>query len=536
MHARKETEDPSSVSSPAPHETLRGTVSRFFKLNPTLTEPERVGAYRLAERVAPAHFEEFAELTEQLIDTYLDSPPKHQERRILKEYLDCIDQSSRLLAARGELNRELGTVDRESHSMALVSPKLFSALDWCKVLTAARIPKPMVLAVDACRRRNQLVETVIEHMFVILQGIDFEQAMRWQLEYLERHRGKLDPDLARDLLNAWLQAEAVPAEALEWAQIWSVDTNLCRQWPAVVQKADRLLREHALRSWDRTHAARTGSLAHLHLLIQNHLHDEDRLLRWFEAVILDMSEDVRFFVSLNQDAERGPAATAAEPEPWRPAALVREIKSIEAVFTPILILSDLFLMLPDGAYRFALVFFGLIGRGREEWDEKLRRRAERAVRRSFVRALKEGRSPVEIISRLTFGDRILHNKLAGELDWITKHFDSINQREKVVKELAVIYASYREQGLLAAEIARRYRNLMRLLHEDNLRRLLSPEQYAEIEKLNILRDLAAIAGDARRFLSRRRALETPLEDMIATALDFGQALRRRRLNAVRRTL
>ena len=161
---------------------------------------------------------------------------------------------------------------------------------------------------------------------------------------------------------------------------------------------------------------------------------------------------------------------------------------------------------------------------------------EKAVRLAFLRALKEDQTPEQLIRKLSFGDRDVQRRLMGELDWISKRFDSVKQRDKVVRRLAVYYASYREAPLLAAEVARRYRDLMRVLHEDNLRRVLNPEQFEEVNRLILLRELAALVSDARRFLARRRALKTTVEEMLASEIEFVQSVCRRRLNLVRQLL
>jgi len=236
-----------------------------------------------------------------------------------------------------------------------------------------------------------------------------------------------------------------------------------------------------------------------------------------------MSESVLFFVSMSQNA-------AADTPAWHRAAVLREVYTISAMLTPVLLLADLLLDTPDGAYRFALAFFGLLGSGRERWEKHLLRMAERAVRRNFLRGLRQDIPPLETIRRLGFGDKALVQRLAGELDWITKRFDSYRQREKVVAQLAVYYASYREGPLLAVEIGRRYRNLMRVVHEDNLRRILTSEQFAEVDQLSVL------SADARRFLSRRRALNTSLEEMLAAEMDFVHSVRRRRLHLIHKLL
>ena len=98
------------------------------------------------------------------------------------------------------------------------------------------------------------------------------------------------------------------------------------------------------------------------------------------------------------------------------------------------------------------------------------------------------------------------------------------------------YASYRESELLADEVARRYRNLMRLMHEDHLRRVLTEEHAKDVLAKGILRDPSSVASDARRFLTRRRALESTLEELVAAEMEFVQSIRTRRLGLIHRLL
>ena len=508
-----------------PYQLLRDKVDGFFSLNPDLTESDKCAVYDIAAKVDPDHFPEFADLAEKLIHRYLVSAAKEAERQILSEYFDYIDRSARLLAEKGEVSAEVPLLPSASQSVNLVNRRLFPSLDWCKILNHSALPKTVVLAVDACKRRNQLLASVTEYMLVILQQIDSEQAMRWELDYLERHRGELDPDLVRDVLNAWLRAEKLPRAALDWAKQWSGDENLLRQWPTVVHNANRLLRNHTLRHWNFKRENKNGRLEHLRLLLERQRLDDRKLLRWLESALITMGESVHFFTTMNQE-KSDQTDTSTD---WRGPAMLREIKVIEALFTPILLLGDLILDVPDGAYRFALAFFGLVGSGHELWEKQLQDHAEKVVRRAFLRNMKLQIPIVGLIEKLTFGDQQMYLKLTGELDWITKSFDSISQREKVVKHLAIYYGSFRESQLLAKEISKRYRDLMRVLHEDNLRRVLPAMEYEKVAQLNILLDLASVAADARRFLTRRRVLNTTLEDMVAVELDFARSIRQRQL-------
>ncbi len=515
---------------------LRSRLQRLRLLNPDLSETELNEIYRLAGEAGGKHVAQVCHLTEELIERYLESPQKTMAAMVLEEFFDYIQASARLLVAEGEIRQpNPPETDREEEppSMALVLRTGFSSLDSCRVLNRARVPRELVKAVDACRRRNELVGSVIEYSLKTAQLMDLEAAGQWQLDYLRRHRKELDPDIVRDFLNAWLGRESSRPEMLAWAEEWSADEDLLEQWPEVIRKADRLLFLHALKAWQRSFPARNSSLAHLSLLIRRKKLGDDPVLTWLNAALIDIGESVRTFMGL--DRTRTGQNENGEKQ-WRSAAMLKEITRIESLFTPLMLAANLILSVPNGAYRFAVAFFGLVGKGREEWEQRLLQLAETAVRRMFLRGLKERRKPIEIIRKLTFGDETALARLRGELDWTTESFDSLEQREKVTRHLAFFYASYREPKLLAAEVAQRYRNLMRLMHEDNLRRVLLPEHFEILREADIIRDLSAVAGDARRFLGRRRALETDLEEMVAAEMDFVRGIRRLRLRIVHQLL
>ncbi|MBN2450290.1 MAG: hypothetical protein JXR77_07865 [Lentisphaeria bacterium] len=508
---------------------LRQKLDGFFLLNPDFPSGEIEEMYRLADVAGSERFHEVGALADRLIRAFVTSPQKRIAAATLEEYFQHLDQSARLLVAKGELGREPGGSGSSAHSVALVPSELYTPLEWCRVLNSAQVPHGLIKAVEACRRRNELVNTVLEYLFNIMLRLDTDKAVAWQLGFLEGNRGSLDPDVVRDLINAWLGREDVPRELLGWAEAWSADDNLMQQWPQVVRRADRLLCRHALRCWQGATNARNSALAHLQLLIRNRRTDDEALLRWLKSALVDIGECILRFVSLSRSAETD-AATARDE--WRSGAIVREIARLESLFTPVNLTADLILGVPDGANLFAVAFFGLVGKGKELWEAKLAEFAEEAVRRAFLTALRDGTSPEAIVRRLTFGDMQAYEKAMAALDIVTMNFDSIKQREKVVRHLAVYYASYHAGRLLGEEVSRRYRNLMRLMHEDHLRRVLTPEHFEDVMGRTILRELAVVAADARRFLTRRRALESSLEELIAAEMEFIQSIRVRRLRLI----
>ncbi len=507
---------------------LQRRLEKLLLLNPDLGVAEVQELYGFADEAAADRFGEIAAFTERLVMLYLESAAKQVAEQTLREYLHELGRSARLLAESGAVAREPRQATPEQQSVALVPRELYTPLEWCKVLCAAEMPHDLIKAVEACRRRSELVSTVLEYAFVVMLRLDAEQALHWQVAYLEANRGRLDPDVVRDLANAWLTRPTLSRAALAWAEAWSADQNLLQQWPHVVRRADRLLCQHALDAWIARTPARSAMLVHLQRLVREQETDDRSLLAWLKSALTDIGEAILRFVSLSRQVETADAATPS----WRSGAIVREILRIEGLFTPALLTADRILDVPDGANTFAVAFFGLVGKGRQHWDEKLNRLAEGAVRKAFLEDMRAGIGPAHTIERLTFGDGQAREWAMGELDAATLQFDSVRQREGVVRFLSVFLASYREQELLGGEILRRYRSLMRLMHEDHLRRVLAPDHFAEIMQRSILRDLAAVAAESRRYLARRRALESSLAELVATELEFTQGIRRRRLRLI----
>jgi hypothetical protein len=515
----------------SPSDKLLDLLQGLFQLNPELGDQLAERLYELAPQADAARFDHFASLAEQLLESYLTSPWKKAERRTLGEYFASLERSSRLLAQRGDIGECAPLAASQPHSVALVTPHLYTSLDWYRLIGATEIPPEMIKAVDACTRRNSLLTSVMEPMFRVLHLIDHNQAMHWELQYLEAHRQAVDPDVARDLLRAWLEQPSLSPELLAWPLAWSTDASLARQWPTVIHESDRLLRRHALAAWAQQQNPRHSLLLNLQRWVSHHRHDEHFYSRWLNTALIALGESVAFFANLGR-ADSPEAGTAS----WKSAALMRELNSLTQLVTPILLLADLLLVAPDGATRFAKAFFGFSGPGGDAWQQKIQTQAERVIRRIFLNALRRRTPPAEVIHRFCFHDEELFEQLVGELDLVTKQFDSLAQREIVIRRLAVYYASFRENTLMAKEVTHRYRQLMSMLHEDHLRLVLDPEQFAEFAGANVLRDLSALSADTRRYLSRRRDLSNSLEELLAAEMDFSHSIRQRRHRFIRTLL
>ena len=509
-------------------EELLECLERLGNLNPDLKASESSRLVTLARQADATAFEPASKVVERLMDSYLHSGVKVSGAEIMKEYFYCMEQSAKQLRASGEISAPLLT-ESTTFSTALVPREHTEALDFCKVLNRSEIPKPLVKAADAFRRRNQIVDTVFLHAFRVLWIIDAEATSRWLVDYFEKHDGSLDPDIARDALASALVAKSEPSkEFIQWALKFAADPNLLEYWPMVTRYADRFLCISALREWNaKTPRVRNNHLAQLSLYIRTKRLDEENLLSWCKNSLDEIGSCVQRFMSMER--------THSEPK-WRAMALMTELRRISNFYVPIMIVLDQLLALPDGTSRVAMAFLGLAGETLEAWEMNLEKFAERAVRRTFMLKLKFCETPVDTIRLLTFGDQKAFNTVYSMLDLMTEKFDSIQQREKAVAYLSVFYASYRRPQILGEEIGRRYRNLMRMLHEDFLKNQLDATQYAEIESTGILQELASIAAEARKYLGRRQASENTLEQMMAAKIAFERFIREKRIAVLRTCL
>ncbi len=405
--------------------------------------------------------------------------------------------------------------------MALVPKDYYLNLDWCVLTEKAEIPLLVSNAVDAARRRNYLVDSVLEPLFEAMLALDADLGFQWQLALCNRPEGP-DADVARDLIRVWRTRDELPRPVLEQVLRWSEDEMAFRQWPAVIEESDRLLRAHAMRRL-------IEALPQGHLRVElSHIRHDKRLARWLRRAIDAMGTSIDFFVS--QSEREGDAE-------WQQNALFRELLHLDQLLPPLLLSSDLLLLQPTGSFDFAMAVFGFTSVNEQTWEHALEEQSKLIIRRMFLNDLKANRSPVPTIIRLCFGNEELEGTVLHELDYVTRTFDSVGQREIVIDKLSGVYSSFRKQPLLNTEIGRRYRRMMRVLHEDNLRRLLTSDQVDELNRRNpVLTDLATIASESRRFLTMRRALDRSTSEIIAADMDFTQSIRTLRASYIRRLL
>ena len=511
---------------------LLSILRRFEDLNPDISVAGQREINALARECPPEAFPEVAAAVERLIELYQQTPTARVGEAILKEYFAAIDNSARQLAESGEIT----AVPREevpksfSTAMVLYTTANYGALDHVKILNRAEIPEPLSNAADSFRRRIEVVDTVFGIGFEALWNLDARQFEEWMVNYLERHQGNLSPEVIRDLLRVLAPSKSLSPRMLQWLLAWCADAALLEYWPLVTRFSDRLLGRIALRGWARQAGKpRNVSLAHLKLIVQGERMDDERLLAWLTNTLQNFGEGVERFIQLDR-------TIAPDEEAWVNTALRSELRTLSSTYVPILMLSDHLLSQPDGAAKLAMAFLGIIGKGLNEWEEQINALAQKIIRRAFLFDLREGRTPVETIRKFTFGDQVAFTLICNELELVSQQFGSVAQREVVVRKLAIYYASYRRAPMLGMEVARRYRHLARILHEDFLRQHLTDQEYSEVQAADFLHELSSMASLAKRFLDHRRALEMTVEEMVASEMEFVAETRARRLKYIRKYL
>ncbi len=515
-----------------PQEELRGMLRALEDMNPDIPEERHRHLLNLAAKCGPSFFDEAAAQVAHLLELANMTTAERVGREILGEYYRVIEQSARRLLEAGEISAASSAGQNAGLSTALVlySQQDYSALDRCKILSHADIPEPLVNAADSYRRRIEVVDSVGALGFEVLNTLDGKQFQIWAACYVKDHRGQLPPTVLRDILTVLRLETELQPPLLELLQEWCADGALLDQWPLVTRRADRLLSHIALKQWlAQNPKPRNGALLHLKLILGQSLCDDARLLAWLTNTLQTFGESVERFIAL--DMEETPQEQA-----WWHTALVAELRTMQAMYVPIMVVVDHLLTEPDGTAKVAMAFLGIVGNGLDEWEKRIRRLSENIIRRAFLIDLKAGRTPVETIRKYTFGDQFAFNLICNELDLLSQQFESMAQRDAVVRKLSYYYASYRRGPMLGIEVAKRYRHIARVLHEDFLRTRLSSAEYEAFAASGFIQELYSMCTRAKRFLDHRRALRMTLEEMVASELEFSAEARTRRLAIIRRLI
>ncbi len=509
------------------------------QLNPYAAEPLRPAWLELAGQVPEADFPAVSEFAEELLGRFLAAPWKRSEKELMKDFSECLRNASKQLREAGASTPPTPLAAADSpHSVALALPQSFSALEWFNLLAASEVPARLRQAVDAVVRRNHTTPTVLPAIFEVLFRIDSARTFEWMNRFLEERRGRLDQDVVRDFLHSWRKRDRLPQASVNWVFEWCGNEDLRQQWPAVAEEADAVLRGLLLKQWlPKLRQSRSALLRQFSLLGGKTGGAVDGSVRqWQERAIQELGDAVVAFIGFSRglDAESGGSHSGeGTGGDWSRPAIFRELLRIESLFAPVVLFADLWLALPDGAYAFALALLGFPAPELKLWREDLLRETTGMVHHAIMADIKADRQPLATIKLYSLGDRQLFRYLTTQLDLVSRHFGSLAQRDKVVEQLALHFASLREAQLLPRALTRRYRKLVLTLHEDNLRRLLDREQFEESNDFVVRRDLLAVAAAARRYIQRRRALHTSPEEMVGSRFDFEKTIRQKRLQFAR---
>ncbi len=505
---------------------LMRRLSSLEDLNPDISAAEHDRLMELAGCVGVSFFPDVAAQAEKLMGLYLSCDVKNAGRNVMQEYFSELERSAGLLRESGEIHSLPESIaGKRSFSTALVPFERSDALDFCKIVNRSQVPKPLIKAADAFRRRNEIVNTVFEHVLRVMWTISPEKSDEWAVSLFEKYDGNMDPDVARDVISVALSFNSdVSKDFFDWIIEYASDVNLLEYWPIVTRNADRLLCRQTLRRYFSRNKPKNSTLKWLELMQRSNMMTDEKLLGWVKTALDGIGTSVQQFMSV---------AKSQAGDKWKSLALSREIAHIADLYVPIMLTADQILALPDGTSRLAMAFMGLAGNSLKEWEEALSRFSVRAVTRKIMMDMKNRRPVVDTIRLLTFGDASAFRAAYGELDLATEKFDSMRQRDKVVALLAVYYGSFRRQALLGVEVAGRYRNLMRMIHDDFLGQYLDTFQLGAIHDCGILQEISSIASAARKYLAKRKADENSLEQMIAAKINFERFVREKRLKLMR---
>ncbi len=523
----------------SPHQELAKLFKTLGMFNPDVAELHRERILEIAGQVDVKHWPKFKNLTEELFQHYLKTDWKVSERNILNKYFAQINRVTRAMSevpvsADVDVPPAVQAPPSCRNTAALVPNYQFTAMQWFEAIRKAEVPTILTHAVDATELRSQLTHSVIEVALGALKTISLPLTVQWELQYLKRHRENLDTDIMRDLLRSWQGFPEVPAEALDFAAEWALNSDLEMIRPVITKEADRLLRQRALRHWESSNPSKRLLFQQLRKKLRP-THDETALEQWLDEAINQIGHAIQATLNLS-DLMTTAEQRAAPPALEQTARMLNlTLVNLTELFIPVLILADILLPIPDGPYRLALAVFGITRQDLEHWRQHWEAQAADVVRQILLDDLRRHATPVDTIRAFCLGDRELLRQLTNKLDLISKQFDSVKQREEAINHLASFYASFRETDFINKEIVRRFRNLVRSLHPDRIGR------FAESGPLpgqtqNIIDEIYSLATAARKYLSARRDTRNSVEIMLCTEADFIRSLRRQRLRIIRLTV
>lgn len=468
----------------SPLEEFKSKLEIFHTLNPDILYANSKPLLKLAAEV---EFPDYANFVETIIDEYLNSNFKINERETISSFLYLVENATKQLIESGEITPILDA--KQSTELSLRHN--YDTKTWHQVIVKSEIPKGLDGAIQAIERRKNTDSSILYYLFEIFHCLDLEAALKWEFDFLTK-TDYIDPDIVRDLLHAWLNLDQkLPQNLLELVFDWCDNELYKRMWSSIIKEADRLLQYQALIRLDLND---TDSPMIKQLETIRPFKNDKIYAKWQIKSLEKMTTQVQFFTEMerqNRDKKE---------ESYQLAAF-KTLEQLQALFTPLMILSHLLLDGPNGAEKLAYAFMGFSETEQTAWNNRLYKLSSKTVRRFFLNDLKNDQKPLKTIEKLCFENESLYRRLLGELDFKSNRFESVNQQQKVIDALTYNYASLRKAKLFKDELSRRFRRFMRMVHEDSLRNFLKPEHLDKIQNSTLITEYAVAATEARKFLS-----------------------------------
>jgi hypothetical protein len=484
-------------------EEFKSKLEIFHTLNPDILYAQHQTLFELATEL---QYPEFNKFLENILEEYLNSTFKKNERETIATYLELINQATTQLIESGEIRNQVTT--HKTSQLSLQNQ--YNSKEWHQVIIKSDIPSGLEKAIQAIERRKNQDHTILYYLFEIHHRLNQEDAFQWQQNYLS-HTTYIDPDFVRDLLQSWLNInQELPKELLNWVFKWCENELYKRTWKSIIKLADHLLQQQALL---RIKKEKTTSIALNQLYNALSLKNDKIFIRWELKNLEKMTEQIHFFTELERKNR------TLHRETYQRAAF-KTLENLQNLFTPLLILSHLILEGPNGAEKLAYAMIGLPENEQKNWDQNLYTLAQTTVKRFFLNDLKRGQKPLKTIEKLCFGNETLYRRLIGELDFKSNQFESISQQQKVVDALAYNYASLRRGKLFKDELSRRFRRFMRMVHEDSLRHFLKPEHLQQVLESPLITEYSVAATEARKFITTYENTHIPAEEAFTIKEEF----------------
>lgn len=447
---------------------------------------------------------------------FLDSPVKRSERAAVESFLHIVDKTAEKLA--------LPRVETPE-TLALV-PAGLNRESLTLIRETAEVPLPLYDALDAAERRSRQIETVLVPLFTWLLAIDPQFTFDWQLNFLNTHQ-PADPDVVRDFARSWSsQAANLPLPILEKLLDWAESDSLRDLWPTA---ADAV--ETTLYQWQLAQLSAGEGGGTLFGLLRRYapFTDRKKLNFWMSRGLETLVDHTVYFSELEKSE-----STDEKSREIVQREMAAELRAMLEGFAPLLTLSHRLISEVNGAEKLAMSLLGFSPTRHKRWKDLLHRLAVKTIRLFFLKDLQQGTPVIDTIRKLARNDEQVVMRIEQELDLRSKSFDSVKQRDKVTELLAWQYSSYREEHLLQGELSRQYRRMMRMLHADNLNRLLG-DLAAEFTGSSQLLELSALINSARNYMTIYHSLE-PDAQAVETARDqfLDEVTRRRHLFLKRR--